>query len=191
MGQWLRVYSPEGDEGIYRITTTTANYGQAGGTCGVYAEHAVTTLNDTFVPQKLEYKGRTVKQVVTDLLNRQTTKRWKLGVCEVPDSEKLTFELPKRTLLESINEVIDNWHGTYYLSFEFPDTGLWVLNILKVTAEPTCECRLGRNIQSAVVQIDRTDMANKLYCPDWKDSSGNTPATPHSVKDDESIAAWG
>lgn len=192
MGQWLRVYSPEGDEGLFRIMSVSARYGQDGGTCEVYAEHALCTLNDTFIHSLLEIRDRTVTQVLNTLLGRQKTKYWQLGTCEVPttDSQKLSWELQRQTVLEALAALLMAYHGKYMLTFDF-DTTPWTLNFVRTETAASCECRLSRNLQSAVIQIDRSQMANKLYCPDWKDDSGDTPTPPESVQDDASIAAWG
>jgi len=87
-------------------------------------------------------------------------------------------------------QLLRAYHGRYMLTYDFT-TSPWTVNFVATETVASCECRLSRNLQSAEVKVDRSQMANRLYCPEWLNSSGDTPDTPKSVQDDESIATWG
>lgn len=169
IGQWLHLYSNGGDEGIFRVISINT-------VCGkkpyieVYAEHAICTLSDDYMPETSDYDGKTPEEVLRSLLNKQTVKHWQINTIE--ETAELSYTMSAGTLLEGLVELLNSYHNDYMLQYDF-SSHPWKLSLVETEKTASCECRLSRNLESAEVTLDRSDMATKLYIPDWgKDDDG-------------------
>lgn len=161
---FIELYTSRGTAGIFRVKEPNNGYGTYTDT--VSLEHGVCVLGDGIIPAEGTITG-TPREVFTFLMGYQAAKidgvpMWALGDVEAPDTEKITYDYRHSNTLHALLDVLDMLDG-YMMAFDqsaFP----WVLHIRKIETEPSCEGRLGRNINTAHVTIDDSELCTRVYC---------------------------
>lgn len=184
-GDWVKIYFPNGKVAVYRCGNPTYNY--ENDKESVRLTHGSSTLADNIVTEgyKTDSNGKaedtyfsgSPKTVVEKILTYQKTKHWKVGTIQATDNVKVAVEFPDALTL--LNDVVDQLPG-YYIDFDqtsYP----WSVNILKVPTEVVAEGRLSRNVRSAEVSYDDSDLCTRLYCN----------ALPNKKIDSKNISKYG
>lgn len=159
---FIEVYTARGTAGIYRVTSKESGYGT--GDDLISLEHGICVLGDAATPAEGTISGP-YRAVLTELLKYQTAKvggtaMWTLGEVDVPDTETTDYDLTGGKTLHAILDVVDTLEG-YALTFDqsvFP----WVMNIKKLEETPSCEGRLARNIITARVTLDDSELCTRI-----------------------------
>lgn len=162
---FIELYMSRGTAGIFRVKSPNNGYGTYTDTISL--EHGVCVLGDAIIPAEGTIKG-TARQVFTFLMGYQSAKvggvpMWTLGDVDVPDEKEVTYDYRFSNTLHALLDVLEQLDG-YMMRFDqsaFP----WVLHIKAVETEPSCEGRLGRNVVTAHVTIDDSELCTRLYCP--------------------------
>ena len=180
LGDWVKIYFPNGKIAVYRCGNPSYNYDS--GKEVVRLTHGCSTLADNIIPEgyakdsegKSEdtYFSGTPKSVIEKILTYQKVKHWKVGNVEATESVKVAVEYPD--ILTLLNDVMDQLPG-YYIDYDqtsYP----WSVNVLKIPTTVTAEGRLSRNVKTAEVSYDDSDLCTRLYCnslPNKYIDSGN------------------
>lgn len=158
-GAFAELFTEAGSAGIYRICTVETD---TAGMRTLTLEHALVTLQDSilFGYHVFDSESFDTAGVIRALLAMQTTPRWTLGSCEV--SEQLIYTFETGHLLDALLSVLEPLSTPCMLAFDF-STVPWTLHLRRLSDTPSCECRSGRNLEKAVVTIDRSDLCTRLY----------------------------
>lgn len=161
---FIELYTSRGSAGIFRVTAPNNGYGTY--TDIISLEHGVCVLGDAMIPGEETVEG-TAREVFTRFLNHQAAKArgvymWTLGDVEVPDTEKVTYDIRDSNTLHAILDVLGKLDG-YQMEFDqsvYP----WVMHIRKGEETASCEGRIGRNVNTANVTIDDSELCTRVYC---------------------------
>lgn len=171
---YVELFTARGSAGIFRITGKESGYGTGGDSLSL--EHGICVLGDAATPEGErattdnpdagKLKG-TYRDVLNTLLSFQTAKiggvaMWTLGVVEIPDTETVTYEYDGGQVLHAILDVLGTIDG-YALSFNqsaFP----WVMHVKAMEDTPSCEGRLTRNVNTARVMLDISELCTRVEC---------------------------
>lgn len=162
MRSFVRVYTHKGSAGVFRVAGKETMYG--GDASRVELEHGITVLGDALVPGEGKKKG-TITEILSFLLGYQTAKigstaMWTLGT--VAATKTLEYAYDNTNVYSAILDVMDKLptHRLEYDQSAFP----WVLSVVAVDTQPSCECRLSRNVSSARVTLDDEELTTRVYC---------------------------
>lgn len=168
LGDWVKMYYPNGKSGIFRAGNPTYDYDE--GTESARLTHGCSTLADSIVTEgyKEDKDGRSeptyfegsLTSVIDKLLGYQKTKHWKRGTIESSDTVKVEVKYPD--VLSLLNEVMEQVSG-YYVEYD-QSSYPWKLNVRKKPTTVTSEGRLSRNVSSAQVSYDDSELVTRLYC---------------------------
>lgn len=166
---YVEVYTARGTAGIYRVVSKEAGYGTGGDVLRL--EHGICVLGDAVTPEKETLKG-TYEAVLGMLMRYQTAKAngvaiWTLGNVEIPSDQMAEYETDGATTLNAIMDVMDMIDG-YFLEFDqtvFP----WVMHVKKMEEEASCEGRLSRNVKTARITMDDSELCTRVECNRLKD----------------------
>ena len=167
-GEWVKIYYPNDEFGIFRANVPENSY--ESGKAAITLDHGMATLSDNIInvgdshdedgiSQPTYFEG-TVTQVFTKLLSYQKTKHWTLGTVET--NEHIKVEVDFDNLLTKLNDSM-SLIPDYYLKYDqsvYP----WKIHIVKYPATVTAEGRLSRNVTSAKVRYDDSDLCTRVYC---------------------------
>lgn len=161
---FIEVYNSRGSVGIYRVTAKETGCGSNGDV--IRLEHGVCVLGDAVIPGESTIEG-SAREVLTKFLEYQTAKvggvaMWTLGDVDVPDTEKISYDNRASVTLHAIQDVLEKLHG-YEMHFDqtsFP----WIMHIKAEQTTATAEGRLGRNVTTANVTIDDSELCTRVLC---------------------------
>ena len=155
----VELFTPQGSAGVFRVTAVDRTWGE---TTSVTLQHALCTLNDSLLIGEEEKQG-SARELLTTILAAQTEKLWELGKVDIPDETLITWENSNSGLLDAVSAVLEGVDG-YMLTFDQARTP-WLLNVVSLSDDDACECRLNRNMTSLTVSYDTEDMCTRVYIP--------------------------
>ena len=171
---YVELFTARGSAGIFRITGKESGYGTGGDSLSL--EHGICVLGDAATPEGErattdnpdagKLKG-TYRDVLNTLLSFQTVKigglaMWTLGVVDIPDTENVTYEYDGGQVLHAILDVLGTIDG-YALAFN-QSTFPWIMHVEKLEDTPSCEGRLTRNVNTARVMLDISELCTRVDC---------------------------
>jgi hypothetical protein len=160
---FIELYTSRGSAGIFRVKSPNNGYGTYSDTISL--EHGICVLGDAIIPGEETITG-TPRQVFERLMSHQAAKiggvnMWTLGDVEAPDTETITYDNRNASTLHALLDVLEML-DRYRLAFDqsgFP----WVMHVRKLETAASCEGRLGRNVATAHVTIDDTNLCTRVY----------------------------
>lgn len=148
---------------FYRILPTAQDihsYGELSFEC----EHVIATLIDDlmygdFVVGNI---GVYTSDVIKFVLDRQTTKRWVLGVCEF--SRQFEYGWSHESLLSALFSIPNQFTEPYMWEYD-TTTFPWTVNLRKLDTNknPELYVRQGKNVISLKKQSDPSSICTRLY----------------------------
>lgn len=191
---WISLYTQRGFAGVFRVSNVAQTYKRQ---IELTLLHGIDVLADSVWAAQTDFNG-TKTQYLTRLLNQQThlingQRPWVLGVCEDTETFERTINYDRlSTLLEELEEE----GGDYYFTYDqtsFP----WVLNYVQKPSGVASEFRLSRNVQTATVTYNDSDLCTRLILSvnhRVEDSDTNTSSTDTAIRtynNTDAQAIWG
>lgn len=159
-GDWVRVYTPQGDADVYRVTDSSADYSKDG-LRTVTLEHVLGALRDSVTGDKINdgQDNLTPAQALTTLLERQKEGLWTLGRCDFTEAQPWEFGNGK--IWQHIQSVMNALEEP---QIETDTTSLpFRLNLVRRPQEPSCGLRLNSGIKGITIKKSRSGMYTRLY----------------------------
>lgn len=202
VSDWIRVYYPNGDYGIFYVRSISEN--KLTGERDLSLEHCLGLLRDIAIPGEWKYNhediggnasGATVKQVMDWALSAGSSYQawwWEFGRTDFASVRECWTFTNTNTfdILDTLTESVEDCMWQFDMS-SLP----FKLSLVKqasLTATPSMEMRMNRNIQSMKVTIDKNGMANRVYGYGEKNLVFHTGSNNAKyVQNAESIRSWG
>lgn len=183
------------ETGLYRIVGMPSSEETAEGGRKTYSlEHVMATLLDDvlFGYHEIGGTGVPTAQVIAYILDRQTVRRWTLGVCEFSDQFAYKFE--NATLLSALLSLGNVLTEDYTWDFDTSAVP-WTVNLRHADATPGCGIHYMRNMVGIEKTMDASTLVTRLYLLGYgegvnqltiRDVNGGLPYI-----DADTIAIWG
>lgn len=158
---YVELFTPNGLSAIYRTRIPAKSYGVKNTTINL--EHAVCEIGDWIVKRNVPQQKLTLQAALElywgsgNRLNYLGSK-WQLGSCV---SGNVIIEDSYPNLLQAIVAAVQQI-PTAMLSFDFTTTP-WTLNVVNRDTTVTAEGRLSRNITSADITPDDTNLCTRVF----------------------------
>ena len=149
--------------GLYRIVGMPSSEETAEGGRKTYSlEHVMATLLDDvlFGYHEIGGTGVTTAQVIAYILDRQTVRRWALGVCEFSDQFAYKFE--NASLLSALLSLGNVLTDDFTWDFDTTTTP-WTVNLRHADATPGCGIHYMRNMVGIEKTMDASALVTRLY----------------------------
>lgn len=181
--------------GLYRIVGMPSSEETAEGGRKTYSlEHVMATLLDDvlFGYHEIGGTGVPTAQVIAYILDRQTVRRWTLGVCEFSDQFAYKFE--NASLLSALLSLGNVLTDDFTWDFDTTTTP-WTVNLRHADATPGCGIHYMRNMVGIEKTMDASALVTRLYLLGYgegvnqltiRDVNGGLPYI-----DADTIAIWG
>ena len=149
-GDWVRITSPGGDRGIFRVAAVMVD-GRTGRRTAEL-EHGIAVLGDALLPDGEPAPAGDCAEVIEALLAYQPSAepRWRLGRCDL--HAEAAVEEGCRSALDGLAALLQAW-PEYALRLD-QEAVPWTLGLVKRPEEPRSEGRLSRNIRSARLRLE-------------------------------------
>ena len=123
-------------------------------------EHVLATLLDDVLFQYHDRINLTTRQVLQYLIDKQTTKHWKLGT--VAMTRYFSYKWENENLLSAIFSVPKPFDVQYRWSWD-TSSYPWSLNLVEVETFVSAEIRYAHNLRSIEIEEDPTVIFNRIY----------------------------
>ena len=181
--------------GLYRIVGMPSSEETAEGGRKTYSlEHVMATLLDDvlFGYHEIGGTGVTTAQVIAYILDRQTVRRWALGVCEF--SDQFVYKFENASLLSALLSLGNVLTDDFTWDFDTTTTP-WTVSLRHADATPGCGIHYMRNMVGIEKTMDASTLVTRLYLLGYgegvnqltiRDVNGGLPYI-----DADTIAVWG
>ena len=186
---WVEMYTPNGSAGVYRVRTPQKAYGDQ--VSSVELEHGITEVGDYLVKAEIQ-EDMALNSAIQTIFGHYTESagnnaHWQLGANTFTDTVGVDIEY--ESVLEAMLMLLNQ--TSYMLSFDFT-TSPWTVNIVQADQDVTAEGRLSRNVLSAQVQKDDSELATKVFAAyEVDDGNGELTLAWIYEQDDTAISNYG
>ena len=164
---FVEIYTSIGSVGIFRVRAPQESYGDE--TITVECEHAITEVADYLIKEDYE-KAMNAQTAMKTLFSHYKGKLWKLGsLTNLSGTVNVTSNY--NTVLEAMLSVLDQQRDLM-MAFDFT-TSPWTINFVKKGTVVAAEGRLSRNVKSAKVTYDDSNLCTRVYADGLTGTKGN------------------
>lgn len=189
---YVELYTSMGSAGIFRVRSPQDSYGQDNATAEL--EHAIVEVGDYLVLGEYDemMPATTAMQTV---FSHYRGGKWQLGDVSALGTGQIAVQVDHGRVLEAMLGLMDQVPSCM-LTFDFSTTP-WTVSVAQRGTVVAAEGRLSRNVQSARVTYDDTELCTKAYydvttvsdATDVIDGSSST--TTWYSEDADTINTWG
>lgn len=154
---FVEIYTSIGSVGIFRVRAPQESYGEE--TITVECEHAITEVADYLIKEDYE-KAMNAQTAMKTLFSHYKGKLWKLGSL-TNLSGTVNVIASYNTVLEAMLAILDQQRDLM-MTFDFT-TSPWTINFVKKGTVVAAEGRLSRNVKSAKVTYDDSNLCTRVY----------------------------
>lgn len=175
---YVEMFTVNGSAGIFRTRSPQIGYG--GNSTTLQLEHSINQLGDFIITDKLQ-EQLTVRKAFERIFQYYASKGvqqlWRLGEVDDPrDSDvedwevKCVLDVDYDNCLDAVLGVMEQY-PLMMLEFDFSNRP-WVLNVRNRPQIVTAEARLSRNVKSAMVTRDDSELFTRVYMDGYKNKNG-------------------
>lgn len=175
---YVEMFTVNGSAGIFRTRSPQIGYGNNSTT--LQLEHSINQLGDYIIADKIQ-EQLTVRKAFEKIFqyygDKGVQQLWMLGAVDDPrdnDVEdwevKCVLDVDYDNCLDAVLGVMEQY-PTMMLEFDFSNRP-WVLNVRNRPQVVTAEARLSRNVKSALVTRDDSELFTRVYMDGYKNKNG-------------------
>ena len=164
---YIELFALPGSMGVFRARSP--QMGAAMNTT-VQLDHAIAEVGDSLFVGDVEQES-TVSSAMTAIWGHYKGARWQLGSV-AGGSTAVVLKASYDTVLDAILDVLEQ-APNLMLTYDFT-TIPWTVSVAQRETTVTAEGRLSRNVKSASVTVDDSDLYTRVYMDKLPGTSGNT-----------------
>lgn len=155
---YVELFTPFGSAGFFRARSPEDAYGED--ITSVELEHAITEVGDYLVKAKYDemMAANTAMQTV---FSHYAGGRWQLGSVTALGTDQIALSVNYDRVLDAMLSILEQ-KPNCYLAFNFSTTP-WTVSVATKDTTVSAEGRLSRNIDSAKVIYDDTELCTRAY----------------------------
>lgn len=184
---YVELFNIQGSAGIYRVRSPQNSYGDD----IAYAEleHAIVEVGDYLV--RHSYNSMMgASTAISTIWSHYRGDKWQLGSSyQEFGTNAVAVQANYDTVLQSIISIVDQIPDCF-LTFDFSTTP-WTLGFSKSNGTPSAEGRLSRNVASARISYDDSELCTKAYYEVSKTASDGTITTEWRYVDADTQSTYG
>lgn len=155
---YVELFTTMGSAGIFRVRAPRDSYGGDSGTAEL--EHAISEVGDYLVIGKLD-EMKAADAAMRSVWSHYKGNKWQLGTVAALGSGKVALQANYNRVLDVMLAILDQ-KPDCMMTFDFT-TSPWTVNIIERGTTVTAEGRLSRNVESAQIVYDDTDLCTRVY----------------------------
>lgn len=184
--RYVELFNPYGSAGVFRVLSPRNAYGDEVTT--IELEHAVSEVGDYLV--KAEYSDMyAADTAMKNVFSHYNGSMWRLGSVADLGSGKIALEAKYTRVLDSMLAIL-NQKRDCMMAFDF-STKPWTINIVKKETIVSAEGRLSRNVESAVVAYDDSELCTRVYYQTFTKSKNGDITSKWNYKDADTKGKYG
>ena len=176
---YVELFNPYGSAGMFRVRSPRDSYGQ--GTTTADLEHMISEVGDYLVKEEIN-EMLAANTAMQRVFKHYKGKNWQLGSVSALGKDKIACEAKYDRVLDVMLAILEQ-KPDCMMAFDFT-TSPWTVKIVKKGTSVAAEGRLARNITSAVISYDDTELVTRLWYQVFTKKDGEV--TPKWVYKDAS-----
>lgn len=155
---YVELFTCMGSAGIFRVRSPQDVYGKVSTTAEL--EHAIVEVGDYLVKTKIS-EMKPASEAFRTIFGYYNGGKWQIGDISDLGNTSIAVEVDYDRVLDALLAILEN-KPDCMMTFNF-NTVPWTLNVVKRGISVQAEGRLSRNVSSATVTYDDTELATKVY----------------------------
>lgn len=155
---YVELFTCMGSAGVFRVRSPQDAYGMV--TTTAELEHAIVEVGDYLVKAKYD-EMMAANTAMQTIFSHYGGSRWQLGSVSALGSGQIALQANYDRVLEAMLAILEQ-KPDCMMSFDF-STSPWTVNIVARGTTVTAEGRLARNVNSAKVIYDDTELCTRAY----------------------------
>ena len=155
---YVELFTPYGSAGMFRVRNPHDAYGQD--TTTAELEHMVCEVGDYVVKEEIS-EMLAATTALQRVFKHYGGSKWKLGSYSALGTGKIACEAKYDRVLDCMLSILEQVPGCM-MTFDFTKTP-WQINVVKKGTSVTAEGRLSRNVSSAVITYDDTELVTRVW----------------------------
>lgn len=169
----IELFTPYGSAGIFRVRSPQDAYGDE--ITSAELEHSIAEVGDYLVKEKID-KMMNAETAMKQIFKHYKGKLWKLGTVSALGTGKVAVSVNYGRVLDSMLAILEQKRDCM-MAFDF-STSPWTVKIVKKETTVSASGRLSRNVSSAVVSYDDTELCTRVWYETFaKNSKGEMVGT--------------
>lgn len=166
---YVELFNPYGSAGMYRVRSPHNAYGDDASTAEL--EHMISEVGDYLVKDEIsEMIGAST--AVAMVFSHYRGAHWQLGSYSAIGNDQIALEVKYESVLNVLLAILEQ-KPDCMMAFDFSTTP-WRLNIVKRGTSVVAEGRLSRNVTSATVTYDDSELYTRVWYQTFShDDEGN------------------
>lgn len=186
---YVEMFTNLGSAGIYRVRSPQNSYGED--QTASELEHAIVEVGDWLVRAKYD-EMKPAGQAMQTIFNHYRGNKWQLGSVSALGSKSIALQANYDDCLSTMLALLDQVPDVM-MTFDF-STSPWTVSFKAVDSTVSAEGRMSRNIESARIIYDDSELCTRAYYeyPVAGSDDGTTaPSTAWATMDADTISTYG
>lgn len=158
-GGYVEVYTSMGSVGYFRIRSPQETFGEDITVSEL--EHAIVEVGDYIVRATISNQTMTATQAFQTIWGHYRGSKWQLGDISALGNEEMILDADHENVLEMLLSILGR-HPDCMMSFAF-NTSPWTVSVVQRGTTVEAEGRLSRNIKSAKVVYDDSELVTRCF----------------------------
>lgn len=184
---YVEIFTPMGSAGYFRVRSPQEAYGDDIVTSEL--EHAIVEVGDYLVLGSYN-EMMSAKTAMQTIFSHYRGNKWRLGNIDALGDGQVALQTDHDRVLGAMIALLEQKPDCMF-TFDF-STRPWKVNIVKRGTTVSAEGRLSRNVNSAKIAYDDTELVTRCYYEYSVPASGNTePTTAWDHIDTNTLSKYG
>ena len=155
---YVELFTPYGSAGMFRVRAPHDAYGTE--TTTAELEHMIAEVGDYLVKEETS-EMMEANKAMQRVFKHYGGSKWKLGSVSDLGSGKIALEVNYNRVLDAMLAILEQ-KPDCMMAFDFT-TSPWTVKIVKKGTTVTAEGRMARNITSATISSDDTELCTRVW----------------------------
>ena len=184
---YVEIFTPMGSAGFFRVRSPQEAYGDDIVTSEL--EHAIVEVGDYLVLGNYN-EMMSAKTAMQTIFSHYRGSKWQLGNVDALGDGQIALQTDHDRVLGAMIALLEQ-KPDCMMAFDFSTTP-WTVNIVSRGTTVSAEGRLSRNVNSAKVAYDDTELVTRCYYEYSVPGSGSTePSSAWAYVDTDTISMYG
>lgn len=184
---YVEIFTPMGSAGFFRVRSPQEAYGDDIVTSEL--EHAIVEVGDYLVLGSYN-EMMSAKTAMQTIFSHYRGSKWQLGNVDALGDGQIALQTDHDRVLGAMIALLEQ-KPDCMMAFDFSTTP-WTVNIVSRGTTVSAEGRLSRNVNSAKVAYDDTELVTRCYYEYSVPGSGSTePSSAWAYVDTDTISRYG
>ena len=183
---YVEIFTPIGSAGYFRARSPENAYGED--ITSIELEHAICEVGDYLVKAEIS-EMMAANTAMTTLFGYYGGSRWQLGSVSALGSGQVAVEAKYDRVLDAMLSILQQ-KPDCMMAFDF-STSPWTVSVVAKGTTVSAEGRLGRNVRSARVIYDDTELCTRVYYQIPSTDQSGQPTSVWTYMDADTISTYG